>query len=54
MKLTLNDTEIKNILLAWVQRNFREGDFDTVEMATYTYEASATFTCTQEPIDEAL
>lgn len=53
MKLTLHDNEIKEILLAWVQKNFKEGEFNTIEMATYTYEASATFTC-EEKTDEAL
>lgn len=53
MKLTLNADEINEILLAWAQRHFPEGDFDTGVMETYTYSPSIVFTCEDKP-DEAL
>lgn len=53
MKLTLDADEINKILLAWAQRHFPEGNFDTGRMETYTYSPSVTFTC-EEETDEAL
>jgi hypothetical protein len=54
MKLTLNAIEIHNILLAWAQKHFPEGDFNTAQMETYTYAPSCSFTCEEEKTDEAL
>lgn len=52
MKLILDEAEIKNILLAWAQRHIPDGQFNTIELATYTYLPTATFT--SETPDEAL
>jgi hypothetical protein len=54
MKLTLNPVEINNILLAWAQKHFPQGDFNTVSLETYTYAPNATFTYVEETPDEAL
>jgi hypothetical protein len=54
MKLTLNAIEIHNILLAWAQKHFPEGGFNTAAMETYTYAPSISFTCEEEKTDEAL
>jgi hypothetical protein len=53
MKLTLNADEIHNILLAWAQKHFPEGDFNAVQMETYTYDPEVIFTH-EESVDEAL
>jgi hypothetical protein len=53
MKLTLNNKEIRNILLAWAQKHFPEGDFNVAEIETYSYAPTVTFTSEEKP-DEAL
>jgi hypothetical protein len=53
MKLTLDNTEIINILLAWAQKHFPEGDFNKADLSTYSYDPKVVFTC-EEPTDEAL
>lgn len=53
MKLTLDAVEIRNILLAWAQKHFPEGDFNVAEIETYSYAPTVTFTSV-EPTDEAL
>jgi hypothetical protein len=53
MKLTLEATEISYILLAWAQKHFPEGDFNTVAVETYSYSPKAIFT-SEEKTDEAL
>jgi hypothetical protein len=53
MKLTLNAVEINEILLTWAQKHFPEGDFNTVQMETYSYSPNVHFT-SEEKTDEAL
>lgn len=54
MKLTLDTTEINDILLDWAQKHFPEGAFNTAVMETYTYDPKVTFTYEAESVDEAL
>ena len=54
MKLTLNDKEIINILLAWAQKHFPEGDFNKADLSTYSYDPRVVFTHEEESTDEAL
>ena len=55
MKLTLNAVEINDILLCWAQKNFPEGEFNTVAMETYSYSPNVHFTFEpkEAPADEA-
>jgi hypothetical protein len=55
MKLTLDTTEINDILLHWAQKHFPEGDFNKVELSTYSYDPKVVFTHEEEvPTNEAL
>jgi hypothetical protein len=53
MKLTLDTNEINEVLLAWAQKRFPEGNFNAVQMETYTYDPKVIFSH-EEPADEAL
>jgi hypothetical protein len=53
MKLTLEATEINDILLAWAQKHFPEGDFNMVAVETYSYSPKAIFT-SEEKTNDAL
>lgn len=53
MKLTLNDKEINDILLAWAQKHFPEGDFNKADLSTYSYDPRVVFTH-EEEANEAL
>lgn len=43
MKLTLDAKEINDILLCWAQKHFPEGDFNKVDLSTYSYDPKAIF-----------
>jgi len=54
MKLTLDTIEINEILLDWAQKRFPEGNFNKVDLSTYSYDPKVTFTYEAESVDEAL
>jgi len=43
MKLTLDTTEIHDILLAWAQKRFPEGNFNKADLSTYSYDPKVVF-----------
>ena len=51
MKLTLDNTEIINILLTWAQKHFPEGEFNKADLSTYSYDPKVVFSNEEAPVE---